>query len=32
MTSVTLIEDESSEFTYEDNNYEDLVSYLFNSM
>ena len=30
MTSVTLIGDKSSEFTYKDNTYEDLISYLFN--
>jgi hypothetical protein len=32
MTPVTPIGDESSEFTHEDNTYEDLVSYLSNSM
>ena len=32
MIPVIPIEDESSEFTYEDNTYEDLVSYLSNSM
>ena len=29
---VTLIRNESSEFTHEDNTYEDLVSYLSNIM
>ena len=32
MTPVTLIGDESSEFIHKDNTYEDLVSYLSNSM
>ena len=32
MTPVTPIEDESSEFIHENNTYEDLVSYLSNSM
>ena len=32
ITPVTLIGDELSEFTHEDNTYEDLVSYLSNSM